>query len=220
MLQAARGSRVLDVGCAFGFGTRILSRRYACTGVDGSPSFVRRATREVGQAAFAQARAEALPFRDEAFEAVVCLEVIEHLAEEAPAIAEMRRVLRRGGELVLSAPHTGALQDWDSLNVYLRLTGRRVAFPLGEAPSGSRWHRHYSVGRLQEVLQGFEVDRVQLTGIGLAEIVNLGLLAISRARPRLYSKLQAVYFALALAEDDLPMGQQAYNVMIHARKAS
>jgi len=218
LLEAPAGARVLDVGCAFGFGTRMLTKRYECVGLDGSPSYLARAQRHVPRATFLQSRAEALPFAGESFDAVVCLEVLEHLADETPAIEDIRRVLRPGGELVLSVPHAGALRCWDSLNVHLRKTGRRLSFPLGEPPSGSRWHRHYSRAQLAKMLVGFRIDRVQLTGIGLAEIANLGLLALCRRNMRLYERLQAVYFALAVAEDELPLGQQAYNVMIHARK--
>ncbi|MFI5268292.1 MAG: class I SAM-dependent methyltransferase, partial [Chloroflexota bacterium] len=163
---------------------------------------------------------EALSFANESFDAVVCLEVLEHLADETPAIDEIRRVLRPGGELVVSVPHAGALERCDSLNVYLQKTGKQLSFPLGETPGGSRWHRHYSAPDLERLLAGFRMDRVQLTGIGLAEIANMGLLALSRRNMRLYERLQAVYFALAAAEDELPAGHQAYNVMIHARKVA
>ncbi|MFI5268794.1 MAG: class I SAM-dependent methyltransferase, partial [Chloroflexota bacterium] len=104
LLEAPAGARVLDVGCAFGFGTRMLTRKYECMGIDGSPSFVARAHRDVPRAKFLQSRAEALSFANESFDAVVCLEVLEHLADETPAIDEIRRVLRPGGELVVSVP--------------------------------------------------------------------------------------------------------------------
>ena len=220
LLRAPAGASVLGLGCAFGFGTRILSRRYDCTGVDGSPSFIQRALREVPQARFLQGHAERLPFAGETFEAVVCLEVLEHLADETAAIGEIERVLRPGGELVLSVPHEGLLADWDSLNVYQRRTGRHLAFPIGETPGGSDWHRHYSVRRLAGLLEGFRIDNVQLTGVGLAELANLSLLALARGNLKVYERLQGIYFAIAVVEDDLPLGRLAYNLMIHARKVA
>lgn len=53
------------------------------------------------------ADARALPFRDEAFEQVVCSEVIEHLPAGDGPFIEMRRVLRRGGLLVIGTPDYG-----------------------------------------------------------------------------------------------------------------
>jgi SAM-dependent methyltransferase len=50
------------------------------------------------------AAAEALPFRDEQFDFVICTQVFEYLPEPALAVAEIKRVLRKGGVLFLSAP--------------------------------------------------------------------------------------------------------------------
>jgi SAM-dependent methyltransferase len=50
------------------------------------------------------AAAEALPFRDDQFDFVICTQVFEYLPNPALAVAEIRRVLRLGGVLFLSAP--------------------------------------------------------------------------------------------------------------------
>jgi SAM-dependent methyltransferase len=50
------------------------------------------------------AAAEALPFRDAQFDFVICTQVLEYLPNPALALAEIRRVLRSGGALFLSAP--------------------------------------------------------------------------------------------------------------------
>ena len=50
------------------------------------------------------ADARALPFRESAFDAVTCLETIEHIAEASRAGREMSRVLRRGGLVLLTTP--------------------------------------------------------------------------------------------------------------------
>jgi len=50
------------------------------------------------------AAAETLPFRDEQFDFVICTQVFEYLPDPALAVAEIKRVLRRGGVLFLSAP--------------------------------------------------------------------------------------------------------------------
>ena len=50
------------------------------------------------------AAAEALPFRDAQFDFVICTQVFEYLPDPIQAAAEIRRVLRKGGILFLSAP--------------------------------------------------------------------------------------------------------------------
>jgi SAM-dependent methyltransferase len=51
-----------------------------------------------------QADAHFLPFRDTTFEVIVCTEVLEHVHTPSQALAEMRRVLKPGGTLVLTTP--------------------------------------------------------------------------------------------------------------------
>ena len=48
-----------------------------------------------------------LPFPDNTFDCVVCCEVVEHVPRDPSPIAELVRVLRRGGRLVLSTPDYG-----------------------------------------------------------------------------------------------------------------
>ena len=50
------------------------------------------------------AAAEALPFRDAQFDFVICTQVFEYLPDPGLATAEIKRVLRKGGILFLSAP--------------------------------------------------------------------------------------------------------------------
>jgi SAM-dependent methyltransferase len=51
----------------------------------------------------------ALPFRDEVFDSVLCNQVLEHVPEPGRLLAEIRRVLRPGGTLLLTAPQTWGL---------------------------------------------------------------------------------------------------------------
>ena len=52
----------------------------------------------------AQADATAIPFGDSVFDAVFLFDVLEHVDEEAMALAEIRRVLRPGGKLLVTVP--------------------------------------------------------------------------------------------------------------------
>jgi SAM-dependent methyltransferase len=58
------------------------------------------------------AAAEALPFRDAQFDFVICTQVFEYLPDPGQAVAEIKRVLRQGGVLFLSAPSV-FLRDHD-----------------------------------------------------------------------------------------------------------
>jgi SAM-dependent methyltransferase len=59
-----------------------------------------------------------LPFEDGTFDALVCLSVLEHLVELDAALAELRRVVRPGGRLVLGVPVRNA-----ATSSFFRLVG-------------------------------------------------------------------------------------------------
>jgi ubiquinone/menaquinone biosynthesis C-methylase UbiE len=99
---------LLDAGCGTGGLLRRLAQVFpgrALTGVDVAEQAVRRARRKVPGAALAVGSIAALPFGDVRFGAVVSCDVLCHrLVDEAAALAELRRVLARGGVLVLNLP--------------------------------------------------------------------------------------------------------------------
>jgi len=77
----------------------------------------------------------ALPFCDGAFDVVGAFDVIEHLDPEADAIAELARVLKRGGRMLVSVPaYQWAWSDFDDQNGhYRRYTRRRAVAALERA---------------------------------------------------------------------------------------
>jgi SAM-dependent methyltransferase len=98
------GSRVLDVGCnSGGLGRRLIAEK-GCEmyGVDISAKLVERA-REKGYEAYA-GPAEELRYEDEFFDVVVVSEILEHVHDPRPVLAEARRVLRPGGMLLGDVP--------------------------------------------------------------------------------------------------------------------
>lgn len=215
--------RVLDLGCAFGFGTRRLARRFQVVGVDASPAYIRRAVRAGTRARYVLAAAGRVPLRDGAFDAVVLLDVLEHVPDEAAVLREAARLLAPGGTLVLSVPHAGLLRRFDSINRCPNLVDPAEIAPFRDpARERGEIHRHYAVDRLRDLLApSFRIERVELTGLGVAELVNIGLLWFTKRllrAPRLYGVLQYIYFSVYLAEDLVPLGPWSYHVMVRARR--
>lgn len=103
VLERLAGARdVLDVGC--GTGGLLARLGPAATGVDRSARALALA-RERGLTRVAQACASALPFPDGSFDAVLALDVLYHrdVGDEAAAVAELARVARPGGAVVIHA---------------------------------------------------------------------------------------------------------------------
>jgi SAM-dependent methyltransferase len=215
--------RVLDLGCAFGFATRRLARRgYETVGVDASAAYIARARRAHPQGIYLLASAEAVPLPDHSFDGVVFLDVLEHVHDERAALAEIARLLKPGGTLVVSVPHRGLLWWLDSLNLYQWLV-RRTHHGLPSPEIGlDAPHRHYRLTQLQEMLGSrFRIERVMRTGLGLAELVNLPLLVLCRyllGWEWLYQLLQYLYFTVYLLEDVAPLGPLGYHMMVVATR--
>lgn len=102
------GTRCLDVGCGTGnsYAGELLRKGISYVGVDISRQAVAAACAS-GLDAHVVADAAELPFADESFDVVLCIEVLEHLFSPHLAVGEIRRVLRPGGRLVASAPNIG-----------------------------------------------------------------------------------------------------------------
>ncbi len=109
-----RSMRVLDAGCGEGVLVGEYAGRLAIEGVDAHYSSERVHSGSV----------TALPYGPGVFDRALCLDVLEHLTfEEQPvALAELQRVLRPGGELLVSVPNLAHLQS----RVHFLLQGRLI----------------------------------------------------------------------------------------------
>ena len=117
--ELAGADRVLDVGCGDGQVSRLATRLGASlvVGVDPTRNQIDVAAKR-GEAHFARAGADSLPFADETFDAVVACLVFEHIREVDAAISEVARVLRSGGRFcfflnhpLLQTPGSGWIDD-------------------------------------------------------------------------------------------------------------
>ncbi len=107
-LEPLDGRRVLDLGCGKGrFAARLRTGGAGVVGVDLSASMLAAAT------GLDRVRASAarLPFAVGAFDAVVAVEVFEHLAAVDAVLAEVGRVLRPGGRLAIVDKNAGSWND-------------------------------------------------------------------------------------------------------------
>ncbi|HEY4450472.1 MAG TPA: class I SAM-dependent methyltransferase [Solirubrobacteraceae bacterium] len=105
------GMRVLDVGCGEGAFAAVLAAAGAqVTCLDVAEEPLRRAReRHSGLELALVGDAGPWPLADASFDAVWAGEVIEHVADTAAWLSELRRVLRSGGSLLLSTPANGPL---------------------------------------------------------------------------------------------------------------
>ena len=106
----ARGKKVADVACGTGYGSQLLATSGGAAsvcGVDISESAVRFAQEHFAapNLKFIVASAEKLsPLPDQEFDLVVSFETIEHLPNVQTYLGEIKRILRPGGQFLVSTP--------------------------------------------------------------------------------------------------------------------
>lgn len=130
------GQDVLDVACGTGILARAASERVrpagSVTGIDPNPGMLTVAAREAPHIFWSRGRAEALPFPDATFDAVVSQFGLMFFADRLAAIREMLRVLRGRGRLAVAVwdrlEHSPAYEA--EVALLERVAGRQAADAL------------------------------------------------------------------------------------------
>jgi methionine biosynthesis protein MetW len=131
------GTRLLDVGCGAGTLCYFAKEKYEDVyGIDISENALNMAKRYNIKISKVNLNEEKLPFEDGYFDAITCLDVIEHVFEPIDLITEINRVLRIGGILVISSPNIRYWQHLFSLVI------------SGKFPKTSYNKEHYDGGHL------------------------------------------------------------------------
>jgi len=142
---------VADLGCGPGAHAFALARRgYDVAGIDGSPRMVQaartRAARDKATASFGVDDVRApLRFADASLGGVLAILVLQHLPDPEAFIAEIRRCLRPGGHVLVTAPARDGT-PLTSQNLYWRL--RAACYHL--VPGVVRFYDTSSLSRLAE----------------------------------------------------------------------
>jgi malonyl-CoA O-methyltransferase len=115
VLPTLRDRTVLDLGCGRGRLARVAAARGArrVTATDCSRAMLAAGRLELGALPVAVSDAVSLPFHSQVFDVVVSALMMGHVPQLGVALAEIARVLRPGGDLVLSDFHPSAtLRGW------------------------------------------------------------------------------------------------------------
>jgi SAM-dependent methyltransferase len=189
--RLAPGERVLELGSNPYFLTRLLIKRTLDVtsanwfgresefGSQGEQKVMESGVPHVYQFDHFNIESERFPYDDGTFALVLFCEILEHLpVDPIHALAEIHRVLRPNGTLVLTTPNAARLDNlyrvMDGHNMYERLSGYGVY---------GRHNREYTVSELHDLLSSsnFVVDRVFTADLGHAPPNRSLALAISRA---------------------------------------
>lgn len=168
------GQHVLDVACGTGVLTRAAAERVGAAGsvvgLDVNEGMLAVARRKAPGMMWRQGVAEALPFDDDSFDAVVCQFGLMFFADPVKALAEMGRVLRANGRLTVAV--------WDVVENIpgYALMAEMIRRMFGEEPANGLLFP-FSLGEQQRLLSLFQqagFPQVELTtGVEMARFDSL-----------------------------------------------
>lgn len=146
-----KNRRILDIGCWSGQYEKLA---YEFTekffAIDPNPQAISQAKKNLPKVSFQTARANKLPFSNSSFDVVCLLDVLEHIpkSEIASSLEEIRRVLKKGGRLILSTPNKHILS----------ILFDPAFFILS--------HRHYSIRDIIDLLNptNFKITKIRKVG--------------------------------------------------------
>jgi SAM-dependent methyltransferase len=181
-------ARALDAGCGTGFQSALLTELgWQTYGVDVSAGLLAVAQRRQPGAALALGTVEALPYPDARFDAIVCCgSTLSFVDDPARAVAELGRVLRPGGRLLLDCEHRPSLDiAWMLASA---LTGDALGYGV---PAREAWRALAGRGRLRLAYPGYGLlwlfTRRELTAMlraaGLAPVRAWGLHGVTNLIP-------------------------------------
>ncbi|SIO59813.1 2-polyprenyl-6-hydroxyphenyl methylase / 3-demethylubiquinone-9 3-methyltransferase [Singulisphaera sp. GP187] len=183
-LEPLRGRRVLDLGCGKGRFARPLAEAGAeLVGIDLSAAMLADA-RGIARV---RGSARRLPFAADSFDAVIAVEVFEHLAAIDDVLREARRVLRPGGVLAIVDKNAGALnadRPWLPSLVVKRIDELRGLWMYShDSPVRERWFwpgrfrnhlgRWFDEVHVDHILSPKEADRRLFRQIPRARLLTL-----------------------------------------------
>lgn len=155
---------ILNIGCYNGWfeKTAIEKGCKEVIGIDIDDEFLKLSRRNVNKARFLKASVFDLPFPDEYFDLVTMFDVFEHIPKdgEKEALAEVKRILRKEGRVIISTPKANLLSNFLD-------------------PAWYFGHRHYSPSYITSLLadSGFNVEKIE-SGGGFYELFGMLLLYV------------------------------------------
>ena len=194
-LLPRKGGRLIEVGAGFGRLAGEYSRFAQVVLINSSEVHVAATTESLGGDARYEVvlgNALALPFPDGHFDVAVCVRVLHHFQDPRPVIAELGRVVREGGVLVVEYANKRNLKS-----IARRLLGRQSWSPFepGSIEYKPVHYNHAPVGVRRALRSaGFTVERMRAASLFRTAILTRHLppLALARLEGRLQEPLGSI----------------------------
>ena len=160
-----QGLKALDVGCGGGFSCEFLAKRGAVvSGLDQSAKCIAKAQEHAKNCQlkidYQQGFAESLPYCDNTFDVVICVDVLEHVADFRKTVSEISRVLKPNG-----------IFFFDTINRNLKSKFIMIwllEYVLREIPLGVHdWKKFIRPAELKQVMHSNNFTQIEIKGFDL-----------------------------------------------------
>lgn len=149
--------RILDVGCGMGNFTYFFGKKNVVTGIDIQNVVLKR----YRNFSFKIGDTTNLKLRINTFDIVISFDVIEHIQRDVKMIAEIYKVLKPGGKLLLGTPNKNRLT-----NIVFKIIGRPRKYPLNlghDSILGDTIHiREYTESELYSKLRSAGFKKIKI----------------------------------------------------------
>lgn len=136
-----RRMKILDVGCGVGANYSLLSDFGKVFGIDSNQKAI-NICRKIGYFRLIKCDANSLPFEDESFDLIACLDLLEHVPDDQNVLSELARITKKNGYLLATIP----------------------AFPFlwGENDIATHHYRRYSGKTIKEKIEkmGYNIVKI------------------------------------------------------------
>lgn len=216
--------RFLDYGCGpCGLMRKVHHFCDECCGVDVDDSKIRTAQEQYTDFQLSIIGPDGrTPYPDDHFDTIAIVEVIEHVPDERAALAELARILKPGGKLLLTAPHRGmltfldlgnfkfifpGLHRWIHLRVlrnreyyerrFVQAEGKGLVGDISVASERETWHRHYKPKQIESFCpDSLRLDRLAVYFPGMRAF----MLATAILRVCTFGKCKRLFWPFSALE--------------------
>lgn len=229
--------RFLDFGCGEGeLIGGLKGKAKELYGFDVDQEALRKAKKRYPFVKFSKGKiGEPLPYENNSFDVVFMFHVLEHVSSEENAIAEVHRVLKKGGILYLASPYRGLFSWADTANLRYRFPelhkflgliffGRdeyerkfikkRSEFLFGDSSINRRWHTHYKEKEISNLLQ----DQFHLEEFIKFSLFQPFLFILWNTWDFFFKRENPLLTWLVWLDNKLRAGELSYNMLVVAEK--
>ncbi len=187
-------ARILDYGCGAGvISFAIAEKGYEVVGVDGATGMIEaaeldRRRNNIDNVSFEVDQSNGKKISDNSFDAIVCSSVIEYVEDDKKLLEDLIRIIRPGGWLLFSVPHSHSLiGQLEDILVRIGLRGNRQ-----HNADVFYANRRYNISVLRNFLKFrkmsnfsikyYEIPKLGRVGVFLARLQLFGIMALVKAQ--------------------------------------